>query len=105
LAALIAGLRACSGRLRFLTAASPHKYFHCMANCQAAQKGMGGTAATQCISNGREWFDQNVKGDTAADSAADQVANLLGRSSGQMSPAGNCLQMCGAYRPGESFPY
>lgn len=81
------------------------KYFHCMANCQAAQKGMGGSAAAQCVSDGREWFDQNIKGDSAADSAADQLANRLGRSSGQMSPAGSCSQMCGSYSPGGNFPY
>ncbi len=81
------------------------KYFHCMANCEAAQKGMGGSAAAQCISNGREWFDQTIKGDSAADSAADQLANRLGRSSGQMSRTGSCSQMCGSYRPGGSFPY
>ncbi|WP_448131070.1 hypothetical protein [Stenotrophomonas rhizophila] len=81
------------------------KYFHCMASCQAAQKGMGGSAAAQCISDGREWFDQNIKGDSAADSAADQLANRLGRSSGQMSPAGSCSQMCGSYSPGGNFAY
>ncbi|MCR1819124.1 MULTISPECIES: hypothetical protein [Stenotrophomonas] len=81
------------------------RYFHCMANCEAAQKGMGGSAAAQCISNGREWFDQSIKGDSAADSAADQLANRLGRSSGQMSRTGSCSQMCGSYRPGGNFPY
>jgi len=81
------------------------KYFHCMANCQAAQKGMGGVAAAQCISDGREWFDQRVKGDSADDSAADQLANLLGRSSGQMNSGGNCSQMCGNYRPGGNFRF
>jgi len=81
------------------------KYFHCMANCQAAQKGMGGSTAAQCISDGREWFDQNIKGDTAADSAADQLANLHGRSLGQMSPAANCSQICMGYRPGGNFPF
>ncbi len=81
------------------------KYFHCMANCEAAQKGMGGSAAAQCISNGREWFDQSIKGDSAADSAADQLANRLGRSSGQMSRTGSCSQICGSYRPGGNFPY
>ncbi|WP_223486878.1 hypothetical protein [Stenotrophomonas indicatrix] len=80
------------------------KYFHCMANCQAAQKGMGGSAAAQCISDGHEWFDQSIKGDSAADSAADQLANRLGQSSGRISPAGSCSQMCESYRPGGNFP-
>ncbi|MCD9097436.1 RHS repeat-associated core domain-containing protein [Luteimonas fraxinea] len=81
------------------------KYFHCMANCQAAQKGIGGSAAAQCVSDAREWFDQNIKGDSAADSAADQFANLLGRTGGRMSPTGNCSRMCSGYRPGGSFPF
>jgi hypothetical protein len=37
--------------------------------------------ATACtISDTREWFDQNVKGDPASASAADQIANISGRS-------------------------
>ena len=83
------------------------KYFHCMANCQAAQKGLGGVAAAQCISDGREWFDQRVKGDDADSSFKDQVANRFGRSAGRTSPAGDCSQLCasGNLRPGGSFPY
>ncbi|WP_425501847.1 hypothetical protein [Pseudoxanthomonas broegbernensis] len=81
------------------------KYFHCMANCQAAQRGPGGYVASQCLSDGREWFDQNIKGDSAADSAVDQAANNYGRSSGWSNPSGNCSQMCGGYRPGGSFPF
>lgn len=83
------------------------KYFHCMANCQAAQKGLGGVAAAQCISDGREWFDQTVKGDDASTSADDQIANRFGRYAGRMSPAGDCSQACasGNLRPGGSFPY
>ncbi|RRU77783.1 hypothetical protein EGJ89_01440 [Stenotrophomonas maltophilia] len=46
-----------------------------------------------------------MKGDSAADSAVDQLANPLGRSSGQMNRTGSCSQMCGSYRPGGSFPY
>lgn len=34
-----------------------------------------------------------------------QLANRLGRSSGQMNRTGSCSQMCGSYRPGGSFPY
>ncbi|QGL82572.1 hypothetical protein FEO94_12575 [Stenotrophomonas maltophilia] len=46
-----------------------------------------------------------MEDDSAADSAADQPANRLGRSSGQMNRTGSCSQMCGSYRPGGSFPY
>lgn len=75
------------------------KYFHCKANCEAAQRGEGGQDVAECISDTREWYDQNVKGDPASASAADQAANLHGRSQGTLSPKGDCRQMCSQFRP------
>jgi RHS repeat-associated protein len=85
--------------------ANQDKYFHCVANCAAAQRGAGGHAMACRISDGREWFDQNIKGDPPAASAADQVANAFGRSQGTGNPGGSCRQLCGSYRPGGSFPF
>ncbi|WP_414716030.1 hypothetical protein [Stenotrophomonas sp.] len=48
--------------------------FRCMTYRQVAQRGMDGAAAAQCVSDGREWFDQIVKGNSAAECAADQSA-------------------------------
>ncbi|KAA0202080.1 hypothetical protein HAZT_HAZT011256 [Hyalella azteca] len=45
----------------------------------------------RAYSNAREWFDQRVKGDSAADSARDQEANRWGRNGGDLNkyrPAG-----------------
>ncbi len=72
------------------------KYFHCKANCEASQRGAGGKAAACNVSNAREIFDQRVKGDSAQDSADDQVANLLGRNH---SGDGACSQVCSSLRP------
>lgn len=85
--------------------ANQDKYFHCVANCAAAQRGRGGQAMACTISDAREWVDQNVKGDPASASAADQVANAFGRSQGTANPGGSCQQLCGRYRPGGSFPF
>jgi hypothetical protein len=74
------------------------KYFHCKANCEAAQRGNKGEKMACWISDGREWFDQNIKGDPASASAADQVANQYGRSQGVASPQA-CSQLCAPYRP------
>lgn len=35
------------------------KYFHCVANCQAAQRGSVGAATASFLSNLREWLDLN----------------------------------------------
>ncbi|WP_459873990.1 hypothetical protein, partial [Endothiovibrio diazotrophicus] len=75
------------------------KYFHCKANCEAAQRGEGGQDAAQCISDSREWVDQNIKGDPASASAADQVANHYGRSQGAANTGGSCSQICAPFRP------
>ena len=76
------------------------KYFHCKANCESAQKGEGGEAAAKCISDFREWVDQNIKGGPPSESAADQVANGYGRSQGSSNPTGDCRQLCSTFRPG-----
>jgi RHS repeat-associated protein len=80
------------------------KYFHCKGNCQAAQRGPGGQDASCAISNGREWWDQNIKSlwnpaSNAADSATDQVANRYGRAGGSDYPGKPCEQICAPFRP------
>jgi len=74
------------------------KYFHCKANCEAANRGKSGVAMACTISDGREWYDQNIKGDSAAASMADQVANSAGRanSTGVQS---NCQATCSQFHP------
>ena len=75
------------------------KYFHCKANCEAAQRGPAGEDVACRISDTREWWDQNVKGYPASDSAADQAANQHGRFQGTMNPKGSCSAMCTPFRP------
>jgi RHS repeat-associated protein len=84
--------------------ANQDKYFHCRANCEAAQRGRAGQCTATSISDAREWFDQTIKGDPASASAADQAANAYGRQQGAANPGGSCKQLCGIYRPGGSFP-
>jgi RHS repeat-associated protein len=74
------------------------KYFHCMANCQATRRGPAGESTACTISDVREWTDQNVKGDPASASAADQAANAIGRS-GALSSSQSCSAVCSGFRP------
>lgn len=73
------------------------KYFHCKANCEAAQRGWVGKATACVISDAREGVDQYVKMDPASASQADQVANMAGRSGA--ASGGACEAVCGAFRP------
>ena len=73
------------------------KYFHCKANCEAVSRGQGGEDAACTMSDSREWFDQNIKGDPASASAADQAANIFGRSNATRSQS--CSQVCASFRP------
>ncbi|XP_064085658.1 serum amyloid A-5 protein-like [Macrobrachium nipponense] len=57
------------------------KYFHARGNYDAAKRGPGGAWAAEVISNARERVDQ-LKGGSAAASAADQEANKWGRGGG-----------------------
>lgn len=78
------------------------KYFHCKANCEAAQRGSGGSDAACTISNTREWWDQNIKRYPASDSAEDQTANRYGRNQG--SSGASCSQICAPFRPASLPP-
>jgi uncharacterized protein RhaS with RHS repeats len=73
------------------------KYFHCKANCEASRRGRAGDSVACKISDGREWFDQSIKGDPASASQADQAANTFGRS--HAGTSGSCDVVCGIYRP------
>ena len=74
------------------------KYFHCKANREAANRGKSGAAMACTISDGREWFDQNIKGDSASASMADQVAYSAGRAN-STGVQNNCQATCAQFRP------
>jgi hypothetical protein len=71
------------------------KYFHCMANCEAAKKGH--SKGAKDLSDLREWFDEHIKGDSKQDCDADQEANKHGREAGENGE--DCKSACDKYRP------
>lgn len=75
------------------------KYFHCKANCEAARRGGPGAGVAELLSDSREWFDQNVRGDSPQASRADQAANSYGRSQAIAQPTMPCSAICARYRP------
>jgi RHS repeat-associated protein len=82
------------------------KYFHCKANCEATQRGPIGEETAEVISDSREWVDQNIKGDPASASQADQAANIYGRQQAILQPNTSCQVICQPYRtPGLDQKY
>jgi hypothetical protein len=73
------------------------KYFHCMANCNAANRGQMGYDAARALSEAREWFDENIKGDSREACDADREANDHGREAGKNKE--DCRSACEKYRP------
>jgi len=73
------------------------KYYHCMANCQAASRGANGAQTAELISDVREWVDGNMKGDPASACQADQRANRAGRNAGRNGQS--CSQVCSGFGP------
>jgi hypothetical protein len=67
------------------------KYFHCMANCQASNRGDGGSSAAEYISDLREELQESSDGKQACEE--DQIANRHGRK------GGNCKKRCAVFRP------
>lgn len=68
----------------------------CLGHCEAARRGDGGKDASELIGEGRELFDEKIKGDSRKDCNADRAANNQGRSSNPNIP---CKQVCGSLRP------
>jgi hypothetical protein len=86
------------GDMRDANTIGGDKYFHCTANCQASQRGPAGGLTATILSNGRELLDQ-LKGDPADSSAADQKANVMGRTGGQGDSRVPCKNVCLPVRP------
>ena len=79
-------------------------YFHCRANCEAAQLGPCGEDCAKDVSKYREWWDRGAKGDSKKDSLNDHLANDHGRRAGKANPNGDCRKLCSPFRPGSNFP-
>jgi RHS repeat-associated protein len=73
------------------------KFFHCMANCEASRRGITGYWTAGVLSEGRELFDQYLKGDPIAACNQDRFANNTGALGGL--GAGRCSQVCSPFRP------
>ncbi len=75
------------------------KYFHCKANCEAAQEGGAGETTGGVISEIREWSDATFKGDSPEVCNEDRAANQTGRDGGSAQPDTSCSEICSGYRP------
>ena len=75
------------------------KYFHCKANCEAAQLGETGYLTSEWLSDIREGMDMALKGDSEQDATADQKANDLGREGGRSQPYSSPKVICQSLRP------
>ncbi|HKO42785.1 MAG TPA: Ig-like domain-containing protein [Pyrinomonadaceae bacterium] len=73
------------------------KFFHCMANCEAARRGRSGRRVAGAISELRELYDENIKGDPPSACNGDRYANDIGRAGG--SACKPCHKVCGQFKP------
>ncbi len=80
------------------------KYFHCKANCEAAQRGFEGVKESEALSEIRELLDEHIKGDSPEACDADRFANDTGRAGGEANPDGNCRLICDQFRPSALSP-
>ena len=74
------------------------KFFHCMANCQSARRGNLGNLIANAVSEGRESFDENIKGDSPEVCNQDRYANNTGKDGGRNCRP--CEDVCSQFRPG-----
>ncbi len=74
-------------------------YFHCKANCEAAQCGPAGEEFACNLSALRELADRVFKGDTSFEIASDESANRFGREQSRAKPMTSCKILCADYRP------
>jgi RHS repeat-associated protein len=73
------------------------QYFHCKANCEAAQRGVAGENTANMISEAREQVDEHIKGDSPAACNADRRANEQGREGRNRKRS--CASVCASLRP------
>lgn len=85
--------------MRLANVRDADKYFHCKANFEAAQRGGSGAAVGEALSDAREWYGRNIKGDPITDSNADQIANRYGRTAAQSGAYSTAPGACARYRP------
>jgi uncharacterized protein RhaS with RHS repeats len=78
------------------------KFFHCMANCEAAHRGAQGRWIAYGTSELREIFDERIKGDPRAACDEDRVANNVGRLGGRGCRP--CSDVCFSFMP-PGLPY
>jgi RHS repeat-associated protein len=70
------------------------KLFHCVGNCEAARRGLGGFIAAVTISELREQFQERL-GDPRSECDADRAANAAGRKAANSNKT--CLESCLEY--------
>ncbi len=72
------------------------KFYHCLANCRASKRGAGGKDAAEAMSEGKELFDENIRGFPSDDCNSDREANAQGRD-----PSGpsDCVARCLSLKP------
>jgi len=70
------------------------KYFHCVANCMASDRGWIGKQFAVVFSELREFADQYLKGDSKEACDEDREANRVGQIG-----AGPCADRCKEYIP------
>lgn len=82
------------------------KYYHCMANFEAARRGLGGEVAAIILSYGREWTDfyrnfyTDVTREFYADAVKDMAANFQGFVGGRRARKElRCFDACKSLRP------
>ena len=79
------------------------KFFHCMANCEAARRGISGAIVANVISELREITDEHIKGDPRSACDDDRRANDIGRTGG--TGCQPCSKVCGQFKPiGLTYP-
>jgi RHS repeat-associated protein len=74
------------------------QFFHCMANCLAWSRGPGGQDAAKILSEGRELYDEYVKGDPRSVCDEDRAANRQGRDPA-FPPDADCAERCSSLAP------
>ena len=70
------------------------KYFHCVANCMASDRGWLQKKFAEVFSELREFADQYLKGDSQEACDEDREANLVGQSG-----TGPCADRCKEFIP------
>ena len=86
-------------KMRSANTIDADKYFHCVANYEASQRGWSGNKTAEKLSAKRLEYKKKFKNDSSYDLFQDETANIYGREAAKSGKFSSASEACSIFRP------